>query len=98
MQHTQLAQPCRGLFGQHGSAVVGHQVGQGSGNTIATILGAGGGALAGNAVEKNVKKSVSWKVTVDMSDGSTRTFSFANQPNYAAGDRVRVSNGQLVAN
>jgi outer membrane lipoprotein SlyB len=79
-------------------AVVGHQVGQGSGNTLATILGAGGGALAGNAVEKNVKKSISWKVTVDLNDGSTRTFSFANAPAYSSGDHVRVANGQLVSN
>jgi outer membrane lipoprotein SlyB len=79
-------------------AVVGHQVGQGGGNTLATIIGAGGGALAGNAVEKNVKKTISWKVTVEMNDGAIRTFSFPSAPAYAAGDRVRVSNGQLVSN
>ena len=79
-------------------AVVGHQVGSGNGNTLATLLGAGGGALAGNTVEQNVKKTSSWKVTVDMSDGSQRTFTFHDRPGYASGDRVRIDNGQLVSN
>lgn len=78
-------------------AVVGHQVGQGNGNTLATLIGAGGGALAGNTVEKNVRKSVSWKVNVQMADGSLRTFNFANQPGFGPGEPVRVSNGQLMA-
>jgi uncharacterized protein YcfJ len=40
-------------------AVVGNQMGRGNGNTAMAILGAAGGALAGNEIEKNMKKQYS---------------------------------------
>ena len=54
-------------------AVVGNQVGGGDGKTLATILGAVGGGMAGNAVEKKMKKVTQYEVTVRMEDGSRRT-------------------------
>jgi outer membrane lipoprotein SlyB len=54
-------------------AVVGNQVGGGDGKTLATILGAVGGGMAGNAVEKKMKKVTQYDVTVRMDDGSSRT-------------------------
>lgn len=54
-------------------AVVGNQVGGGDGKTLATILGAVGGGMAGNAVEKKMKKVTHYEVTVRMEDGSSRT-------------------------
>jgi outer membrane lipoprotein SlyB len=54
-------------------AVVGNQVGGGDGKTLATILGAVGGGMAGNAVEKKMKKITQYDVTVRMDDGSSRT-------------------------
>ena len=74
-------------------AVVGNQFGHGGGRTAMTILGAAGGAYAGNAIEKNVKKSTSWRVTVRLDDGSFRTVSLASAPQFAAGAHVRVVNG-----
>ena len=91
---TGLGAIAGGLLG----AVVGHQVGRGNGNTVATIAGAGGGALAGNAVEQNVRKKVSWQVTVAMSNGSLRTFHFDHAPHYAVGDAVTLNHGHLAAN
>src|SRR5215472_14343860 len=44
------------VVGGVAGGVIGHQIGSGRGNTVATIAGAGLGALAGNQVEKNVKK------------------------------------------
>jgi uncharacterized protein YcfJ len=35
--------------------LVGNQLGDGNGKTLATILGAVGGGVAGNAVEKKMK-------------------------------------------
>lgn len=52
--------------------LLGHQVGNGNGKTAATVLGAAGGAFAGNAVEKNMKKVTVYDVLVRMNDGSTR--------------------------
>jgi hypothetical protein len=67
------------------------------GDTPPTIVGAAGGALAGNAVEKNVQKRVSYRITVRMDDGSFRTVSQPTAPAVAVGDRVRIANGALAA-
>lgn len=78
-------------------AVIGNQIGRGHGNTAMTILGAAGGALTGNEIEKNMKKHYSYRVTVRMDDGSYRTVSQATAPTVAVGGRVRIANGALVA-
>ena len=78
-------------------AVVGHQMGRGSGNTAMTLLGAAGGALAGNEIEKNVKKRYSYRVTVRMDDGTFRAVSQSTAPAVSVGERVRIANGALVA-
>ena len=54
-------------------AVVGNQIGDGGGKALATLLGAVGGGLAGNAVEKRMKKETVYEVRVQMEDGSTHT-------------------------
>lgn len=78
-------------------AAVGNQIGRGNGNTAMTILGAAGGAFAGNEIEKNVKKRYAYRVTVRMEDGSYRTFSQSSPPAVAIGEHVRVVNGTVVA-
>lgn len=77
-------------------ALIGNQIGRGHGNTAMTILGAAGGALAGNAIEKNVKKHYSYRVTLRMDDGSFRTISQSTPPAIGVGARVRIANGMLV--
>ena len=72
--------------------VVGHQFGSGRGNTAMTIGGAAAGAYAGNEVEKNRNKKSYWRVSVKMDDGKTRTFTYANKPDYREGDRVKTLN------
>jgi outer membrane lipoprotein SlyB len=76
--------------------VVGNQFGHGAGRTLLTIGGAAGGAYAGNAIEKNMKKHTVWKVAVRLDDGSTRTLSLNAQPPFAAGERVRIVNGSAL--
>lgn len=78
-------------------AVVGNQIGRGNGNTAMTILGAAGGAFAGNEIEKNVRKRYSYRVTVHMDDGSIRTVSQPSAPAVTVGERVRVVNGSVIA-
>jgi outer membrane lipoprotein SlyB len=73
--------------------VVGNQFGHGAGRALLTIGGAAGGAYAGNAIEKNIKKHTVWKVAVRLDDGSTRTLSLNAQPPFAAGERVRIVDG-----
>jgi len=84
------------VAGGVGGAVVGNQVGNGNGRTAMTILGAAGGALAGNAVEKHMHKDVTYNVNVRMDDGSTRSFPASAPGAFAVGERVRVDNGALV--
>lgn len=72
-------------------AVLGNQVGGGSGRALATVLGAVGGGYAGNAIEKNVRKTTSYQVQVRMDDGSTGGYESATSP--AVGTRVVRNDG-----
>jgi hypothetical protein len=62
-------------------ALIGNQIGRGNGNAVATI---------------GVKKTVRYKVSVRMPDGTYRTTYQPVAPGFAVGDKVRVSNGQVV--
>jgi outer membrane lipoprotein SlyB len=70
--------------------VLGHQIGSGRGNTAATIVGAGAGVYAGNEVEKNRRTKTYWSVSVKMENGTTRTYSYDNKPEFREGDRVKT--------
>ena len=73
--------------------VIGHQIGGGTGKTLATIAGAGGGAYAGHQVEKSAKKKAYWSVTLKMDGGQTRTFTYSAQPTVKEGERVKLVDG-----
>ncbi len=74
-------------------AVLGNQVGHGNGKTAATIIGAIGGGLAGNEVEKRMKKETVYQVGVRMEDGSRRTLEVAQA--LPVGSRVTVDGSNL---
>lgn len=73
--------------------VLGNQVGGGSGKTLATIAGIFGGGIAGNAVEKNMKKETVYQVAIRMEDGSLRRIE-QNSP-AAVGARVTVEGNTI---
>jgi outer membrane lipoprotein SlyB len=77
-------------------ALIGNQFGGGSGRTVMTIAGAGGGAYAGNEIEKNVNKTSAYQIKVRMEDGSLRTLSQRDVPSVKSGDHVRISNGAIT--
>ena len=83
------------VAGGIGGLILGHQIGNGAGNKVATVLGAAGGAFAGNAIEKNARTTKSYEVGVLMEDGSRRTVTLASAPTWRAGDHVRVVNGGI---
>lgn len=89
-------------LGAAGGAVVGgllgSQVGGGDGKKIMTVVGAVGGAVAGNEIEKRVKSTKSYEITVRFDDGSSRVISEANAPTWRAGDKVKVVNGVIQSN
>jgi outer membrane lipoprotein SlyB len=76
--------------------VLGHQVGDGDGNKLATIAGAIGGGFAGNAIEKNSRAETSSEITVRMEDGTSVRLILEAQ-HWRIGDKVRVVNRNLVA-
>jgi outer membrane lipoprotein SlyB len=78
--------------------VLGHQVGSGRGNDVATVLGAVGGAVAGNQIEKSARSTKSYEITVRLDDGSSRVINEANPPAWRTGDKVKVINGLIQSN
>jgi outer membrane lipoprotein SlyB len=77
-------------------ALLGSQVGQGRGTTVAEVVGAAGGAYAGNEIEKRMKTTTHYEVTVRLQNGGTRMVSYPAEPAFTVGSRVRVDNGTLV--
>lgn len=84
------------IAGGVAGALLGSQVGHGSGTTIAQVLGAAGGAYAGREIEKRVKSTKHYEVVVRLDNGGTRTVSYDAQPGFAVGAKVKVTNGTLT--
>lgn len=76
--------------------VVGNQIGHGSGRAALSVLGALGGGFAGNAIEKNVKKTTVWLTDVTFRDGDTQTYEAKEDPRLDEGDVVRIEHGHPV--
>jgi outer membrane lipoprotein SlyB len=76
--------------------LLGNQVGGGNGKKAATVIAAIGGAYAGHQVEKNVRAEKQYEVTVRTDDGNRRTYMLDSASRWQQGDRVRMSNGNLL--
>jgi outer membrane lipoprotein SlyB len=77
-------------------AIVGNQFGRGNGRAAMTVLGAGGGALVGNEVEKDSRRNTSYQVRVRLDGGGTRVLYEHERPEVGAGERVRIVDGHVV--
>jgi outer membrane lipoprotein SlyB len=73
--------------------VVGHQIGGGNGRKAMTLLGAVGGGLAGNEIEKRQRSTTAYQLKIRMADGSTRSLTQAQA--LAVGQHVHFD-GQHV--
>lgn len=73
--------------------LLGHQVGGGNGKTAMTVIGAVGGAFAGNEIEKRARATTVYDVQVRMEDGSVRTIR-RSEP-VTAGTKVQVEGTTL---
>ena len=73
--------------------LLGNQVGGGNGKTAMTVIGVAGGALAGNTIEKNMKKVTLYQMRVRMNDGSVRTIEQSSA--VPAGSRVLVEGNAM---
>ena len=86
------------IAGGVAGAALGHQIGGGTGKTLATIAGAAGGAYAGKKVQENMNATKVWTVSVRYNDGSTAEFNYEKDPGFKSGDAVRKSGNGLVRN
>ncbi|GAB3478417.1 outer membrane lipoprotein [Polaromonas eurypsychrophila] len=73
--------------------LLGNQVGGGNGKTAMTVIGAAGGAFAGNKIEENMKKVTVYQVRVRMNDGSTRNVEVSSA--VPVGSKVIVEGNNL---
>lgn len=99
VQAVQHAAPATGVGAVAGGvlgAVVGNQVGKGSGRTAATVLGAVGGGYVGHTVEQRTRTRTVYEVRVRMDDGSVRRFTRAQPVPEGAPVRVEGKGFQLV--
>ena len=77
--------------------LIGAQIGGGSGRTAATIVGAAGGAVAGNVIEGRRRANhETFRVTVRLDNGVTQTVMHDNINDLRTGDRVRLD-GNLIS-
>lgn len=85
------------IIGGIAGGVIGNQIGGGSGRDVARIAGIAGGAIAGNAIEKNNRTQVveTYRVSVQTDNGSLRAYDISSLNDLRTGDRVRIENGQL---
>lgn len=85
------------VLGGASGAIIGNQVGDGGGQTAATIAGAAGGAIAGHQIQKRVGNNTDlYRVAVRFDDGSRKTVAMQSKSGFEVGDRVRVIEGSLV--
>ena len=99
VQAVQHAAPATGVGAVAGGvlgAVVGNQVGKGSGRTAATVLGAVGGGYVGHQVEQRTRTQTVYEVRVRMDDGSVRRFTRSQSVPEGAPVRLQGKGFQLV--
>lgn len=76
--------------------VIGSQIGDGSTTTVAQVAGGVGGAYVGNEIEKRVKTTKHYEVVVRLENGGTQTLTYAAQPPFAVGAKVKVDGSTLT--
>ena len=100
-------QPVNGSVGRRASpapssvrwSAVGNQFGRGHGRDAATVIGALGGAVAGNQIGQQMGAAQgpsSYRIDVQVSDGTMRSFDVQSPGNLRPGDRVQINGNQLA--
>ena len=90
-----VAENDNSALGAIGGALVGGGIGSlfggGTGQTVATVVGAAGGAYLGSQAAQHSRTFV-WRIGVRYDDGSVATVQQTTAPALRIGDRVRVTN------
>ncbi len=77
--------------------VLGNQVGGGSGQDIATVVGVVGGAAVGHEIDKRNQQQTSntYNIRVRLNNGGYQTINVESVNGLRVGDRVRIDNGLI---
>lgn len=88
------------VIGAVAGAAAGRQVGDGRGQDAATVAGAVGGGMAGHEIEKRMRGTTYYRVTVAMESGGTRTADVESLNGLTTGSKVKVigNNLQIAGN
>ncbi|PAT38366.1 hypothetical protein CK623_05570 [Vandammella animalimorsus] len=90
------------LLGAVVGGLAANHVGGGSGRTAATIAGAVGGAVAGNAIEGRMNNGgaqgqvYGYRITIRVDNGQYRVYDVSDPGGLRINDRVQVQNGQIA--
>ncbi|WP_043648700.1 glycine zipper 2TM domain-containing protein [Chitinilyticum litopenaei] len=85
------------IGGAAAGGMLGSKIGEGSGRTLAIILGTLGGALLGAELDRQLAVEKAWEVTVLFEDGREESVVLEEADHgFAQGDPVRLENGQLL--
>ncbi len=84
------------IAGGVAGVLIGSQIGQGAGTTVAQVAGGAGGAYVGNEIEKRIKTTKHYEVIVRLDNGGSRMISYAAQPAFAVGAKVKIENNSLT--
>ena len=89
--------PAGTIIGAVVGGLVGHQIGEGRGNTAATIGGAAVGGLAGNAIGQRARENTAdtYRIGIRYDNGGSQYIDVANPGDLRTGDRVRVDGNQI---
>lgn len=83
------------VIGSVTGGVAGRQFGGGRGKDVMTVVGVVGGGIAGHQIEKRVRATKHYEVTVRFEDGHTQVYR-QDTAAWNVGDRVKLIDGQLT--
>jgi outer membrane lipoprotein SlyB len=78
------------IGGAVGGGLLGSQIGKGDGSKVATVGGAVGGAVLGNEIQKHMSRKTIHITSIQMKDGSTRSYESEAAPTWAVGNSVKL--------
>ena len=76
--------------------VLGYAIGGHGNRTAGTVVGAAGGAVAGNVYENRAGANRTFEIGVQFDDGSSRSFHMDSHPSWRQGSRVKQVDGTLA--
>ena len=76
--------------------ILGYAIGGHGNRTAGTVVGAAGGAVAGNVYENRAGENKTFEIGVLFDDGRSSSFHMPSHPAWHQGSRVKLVNGTLA--